>query len=251
MPRAPKNAATAVAVPVTTPAAAVAPAKPPAAKKQKTAASAAATAAVVASAATPAPQQDVVMATTDGGASAASSKKAKRKYILNVASVQNVNGPVFDANAYVNRGDKKNRISLNFTGHGPMQAAKKAFTQIRKFVKTEKCSYRFSVVDAAGKASEYLFHCHERDLSNPEEKKKHTIVKTGKDGSKTEFVDRWVITVESSSVKARKNAAAAGASTSTPLAPVVASGSTPAPTPVATPTPAAPAPAAKKGGKKA
>jgi hypothetical protein len=158
-----------------------------------------------------------------------------------VSSVTAVSGPAFNAESYLSGAvagsDKKARVYRNFSGHGPLQAAKKAFTQIRKFVNVGTCSYRFKVADSDNKETEYTFSCAPRDLSTEEARKQYTIVKKNKDGKTTEFVDRWEITYVSSNPRKRKDE-------STPAAPVAA----PAPV-VETPAPAAEAP--KKGGRKA
>lgn len=127
--------------------------------------------------------------------------KPKKEFSLVVSSVEALNGPAFNGEQYLAGHDsgngKKSRVYRNFSGTGPLQAARKAFTQIRKFVGAETCSYRFGVADPNGKETQYTFSCAPRDLSDPEVRKKYTITKKGKDGSTTEFVDRWVITHDS------------------------------------------------------
>jgi hypothetical protein len=208
MPRAPKS--TAVATPVAaTPAVAEAPAKKSRARKAE----------APAVATTPAPA-------VEAPAKSSSSSKKRRDFTLVVDSVTAVEGPAFNATAYssgvVPGSDKKARVYKNFTGFGPLQASKKAFTQIRKHVNVGNCSYRFSVADVNGKTTEYTFSCKERDLSSPDALKAHTISKTNKDGKKTEFVDRWDITYVSSNPRRTKSSSAEASSG-------VAAASTPAP----------------------
>lgn len=232
MPRAKTStpaASTSVAAPAATPAA---PAKAPRARKAPAASTSTTVADATASASTAAVAP----------AKAPRSTKAKREFSLVVSSVTAVSGPAFNADGYLSGAvagsDKKARVYRNFSGHGPLQAAKKAFTQIRKFVNVGTCSYRFKVADSDNKETEYTFSCAPRDLSTEEARKQYTIVKKNKDGKTTEFVDRWEITYVSSNPRKRKDE-------STPAAPVAAA---PAPV-VETPAPVAEAP--KKGGRKA
>jgi hypothetical protein len=142
-PRTKKTDATPAAPVVVTAPAAVVAAPPKASRARKAPAAAAPAAPAPAPAATPAKAE----------------KKPRRSYRLVTENVTNVNGPAFDAAAYAQVTDSRKRVFFNFTGHGPLQAAKKAFTQIRKFVNAEVCSYRFYVADKNDKSTGYVFHC--------------------------------------------------------------------------------------------